>query len=371
MTWVRHNRVGGTESCIRNLLEGFSNIDLKDIELILLCSEDNIDTFKQYENDRISTLRCDILSENQLKRVIWQNKNLVRVLEQSGCGICLEPVYGKPFTSTKRIPFITTIHDLQAIHYPHYFSKGRVAWMKASWKNTVNTSDYVVAISEYVKQDILDHYNIDPQKVRVIYDAVSLNVDNVKETENIKKYRLKSKQYYYTVSSLFLHKNLKTIILAMAELKRRNSKALFPLVVSGIGGRKRDEIDELIIQNDLIDDVVFTSFVSDEERNWLYKNCKAFLFPSIFEGFGMPPIEAMAMNVPVLTTDKTSIKEVTSNLCNYIEMPLSPEVWADALENDLIIADPYDVKLLLNKFNSKIIASQYIDLFSEVFNKFE
>ena len=77
-----------------------------------------------------------------------------RYLKELGITLCLEPVYGKPFFGTKGIDFITTIHDLQAIHYPQYFSKFRVLWMKLSWENAVKTSKKIIAISEFVKDDI-------------------------------------------------------------------------------------------------------------------------------------------------------------------------------------------------------------------------
>ena len=127
------------------------------------------------------------------------------------------------------------------------------------------------------------------------------------------------KKYYYTVSSLFLHKNLKTIILAIAELKKRKSNAFYPLIISGISGVKRDHLDDIIEYNKLKDDIIFTAFIKDSERNMLYKNCRAFIFPSIFEGFGMPPLEAASFNTPVLTTRCTSIEEVTGGLLNYVD----------------------------------------------------
>ncbi len=370
LTWVRHNKVGGTESCVRNLLDGFSEIDTEDWIITLLLSKDNAESFQKY--NQFSCFDLDICSINSVSpkdRVIWQNTKMGKHLKEKGITLCLEPVYGKPFFGTRGIDFITTIHDLQAIHYPQYFSKGRVAWMKLSWRNAINTSKKIITISNYVKEDVEKVYPRAVGKTQVIYDAININLDEVAGTELLDELCVKSGSYYYTVSSLFLHKNLKSIVMAIAELKRKKSDMFFPLVVSGIGGRKRDELDQVIVANDVKNEIIFTSFVSDAERNMLYKNCKAFLFPSIFEGFGMPPIEAAAFGVPVLTTRCTSIEEVTGGILNYVDNPLDAEEWTASLTSGLRTVQTAQIENLLSRYHINIIADKYLNLFKNVFER--
>ena len=286
-----------------------------------------------------------------------------KLLKKEGISICLEPVYGKPFFGMKGIKVITTIHDLQAIHYPEYFSKLRVLWMRLCWANAVKTSYKVIAISEYVKQDILKHYHVPVDRIEVIYDAIAINIEDCNDPDGLKKYGIEQGKYYYTVSSLLPHKNLETVIKAIAELKRRKSEKLFPLVISGIGGKSRDNIEQLTKENEITDKVILTPFVDDAERNMLYKNCKVFLFPSVFEGFGMPPLEAMAMGVTVLTTRCTSIEEVTCGNLNYVHDPFSVSEWCDYLEKGLKIPDEKENRNILCKYDSRSIAEKYIRLF--------
>ena len=364
LTWVRHNKVGGTESCVRNLLNGFAQINPHDWRIVLLLSKDNADSFKKYAKYSCFILDiCNVNSGSQKERVLWQNTKMGRHLKGLGIKLCLEPIYGKPFIGTKEINFITTIHDLQAIHYPQYFSKGRVAWMKMSWKNAVKSSKKIVAISEYVKNDIETHYPKAKGKIAVIYDAVHVDTSEMAETSLLSKLGIEPQNYYYTVSSLFLHKNLKTIVLAIAELKKKKSDVFFPLVVSGIGGRKRDELDKLIEDNNIKDDIIFTSFVNNDERNMLYKNSRLFLFPSIFEGFGMPPLEAASFDTPVLTTKCTSIKEVTGGLLNYVDDPLDVKSWVNAMENEIRKPDFKQFVKIMNRYEQSVIAKEYIKLF--------
>ena len=365
LTWVRPNKVGGTESCVRNLLDGFSEIDTQGWKLILLLSKDNSESFQkyiQYECFELDT--CNVNSASQKERVIWQNTKMGTHLRNQGISLCLEPVYGKPFFGVKGIDFITTIHDLQAYHFPQYFSKGRVAWMKLSWKNAITTSKKIIAISNYVKEDIEKVYPQAVGKVQTIYDAVDIDINEVAGTELLDNLKVKTQGYYYTVSSMFLHKNLKTIVLAIAELKKRRSDVFFPLVVSGIGGRKRDELDQLILENDVKEDIIFTSFVSNAERNMLYQNCRVFLFPSIFEGFGMPPLEAAAFGAPVLTTRCTSIEEITGGLLNYVENPLDVNEWVMHIEDGVTIREMQNNKIL--EYLPGVIAKKYIALFNSI-----
>ncbi len=367
LTWVRHKKVGGTESCIRNLLDGLSEINSNEFEFFLLVTKDNAESFKKYRQYAcFRFIICNVVSESQGRRVIWQNMKLGHMLKKLDVKICLEPVYGKPFFNVKGIKFVTTIHDLQALHYPQYFTMGRVAWMKISWKNAVYSSDRIIAISHYVKKDIVNSYKIANDKIQVIYDAVAIDENSYSPDSELEKFGVKKSEYYYTVSSLFLHKNLKTIILAVSELKRRDSHAFKPLVVSGIGGRKRDELDQIIREHSLEKDIIFTSFIEDSERNMLYRNCKAYVFPSLFEGFGMPPLEAMVFEVPVLTTKCSSLLEVTGGLCNYVDNPLDPAEWADKLEGELKLPDREEVCALMKKYQNKNIAEQYIELFREL-----
>lgn len=366
LTWVRHNKVGGVESSIRNLLDGFMEIN-SDFNILLLTSKDNTNTFEKYSNDkRFKVYTCDIVSYNQKKRVLWQNFKMGTLLKHKKINICLEPIYSKPFLGVKGITFYTTIHDLQALHYPEYFSRLRNIWMRMSWWWTIQTSKKVIAISNFVKNDILQHYSIEKKNIVVIYDAISIEPDSIAPIQDLNIYNVKPKKYYYTVSSLLPHKNLSTIIKAMSLLKKRQSEKFYPLIISGVGGKSKDMLVQLIKAENLNNDVIITEYVDDPHRNLLYKNCIKFLFPSIFEGFGMPPLEAMAFGVPVLTTSYTSIYEVTCGLAEYVSNGKNIKEWAKKIEEKVKAPSQENVKYLLSRYNKRKIAETYLNLFKEV-----
>lgn len=363
LTWVRPGIVGGTESYIRNLLDGMIKTERKDFKAILLLSRDNYESFKHYGNYYCFRIyKCKTYALVQWKRLIWQNLCLGRLLRQMQIDSCLEPTYGKPFTGVKNIRFYTVIHDLQAFHYPEYFSKCRVIWMKVSWWNAVRTSKKVIAVSDYVKQDIVKHYRFSLDKVFVVYNAVCLS-----KKKNagmvLKKYGIEKGKFYYTVTSLLPHKNLRTVVLAMSRLKEKKSASFYPLVVSGVGGKRgKKELDALIKEKGMERNILFTNYIPDDERDELYRNCKAFLFPSIFEGFGMPLVEAMASGVPVITTGRASIQEVTAGLATYVSQPFNEQEWADRIEKVELLPQQIEIERLMERYEEKKIAEQYINI---------
>ena len=177
--------------------------------------------------------------------------------------------------------------------------------------------------------DHFDHHN----NVVAIHNPVTLDTMDIEDFDKLKeKYPIKENEYYYTVSSMYKHKNLITIIEALEEIKRKNYFIPQKLVISGVGGPNKEKLMEIIKEKNLEENVIITNFVSDGERNALIQNCNVFLFPSIFEGFGMPPIEAMQLGARVITTRCTSLPEVTKGKCNYVVNALEKHDWIDEIQ---------------------------------------
>ena len=358
LLWVRPKQVGGIESVARNLLDGFMKLKY-DFEFWLLVSKDNVDSFRHYSDDnRFHIEVCDVLSSNVGSRIIWQNLHLGRKIKSLGLNKCFEPYYCKPVLGTKGIKFLTIIHDLQAMHYPEYFSKGKVIWMKFSWWNAVRTSKIIIAISDYVRKDILNHYRIDPTKIFTIYDPITVDMNDIADKELIKeKYGVEIDGFFFTVSSLLPHKNITTLLDVMKKIKEENLNQPKKLIVSGVGGKSRDSLMKKIKDYSLNDNVILTPFIENNERNALYKYSKAFLFPSVFEGFGMPPIEAMMLGTAVVTTRKTCLEEVTQGKANYVNDPYSIDEWIKR-----IIECKKSEALDFMQYEIKRIAKKYYDL---------
>lgn len=357
LLWVRPGIVGGTESYIRNLLHGFGQYGLEN-EYILFVATDNADTFAEYEKYQCMKLCvCPTVCASQIKRLLWENLHLDKTAKKQGVDVMFIPVYSKPGTYGSKIPYVCVIHDLQALHYPEYFSKFRCLFMKYMWRYTCKTADKVVTSSDFCKNDLIQHYPMVKDKIQTIYIPVISNKSNL-ESSHVETYGVKPNQYFYCVSSMLPHKNLNTLLRAM-QLRKEQGKNT-PLVISGVGGQKeafRQKVTALGLEDVVID----TGFVSDAERDCLYENCRLFLFPSVFEGFGMPPIEAMNHGKVVITTRKSCLEEVTKGSAVYVEEPYDEEEWAEKIQHAW---EPERNREVFADYSLIKITKEYMELFS-------
>lgn len=363
LLWLRPSKVGGTEFYIRNLLDGFMMSDM-DFEFVLLLSKDNCDTFEKYmEDKRFTRIVANVNSANIGKRIIWQNLNQNRLLRKHHIKNCFTPVYCRPVFNGG-ITYINTIHDLQAYHYPQYHPKYEVWYSKICWIASCLNSKKLVAISQWVKDDIVEKYHVKPEKIEVIYNSVNVD-DEECEFQVLEKKLGVAGEYYYTVAQLIPHKNLETLINVMDKIVHQNLDLPKLLLISGINGNATDAVKRLIQEKGLTEHVKLTGFVSNKERNTLYKYCKAFLFPSIFEGFGMPPVEAMALGCRVITTRCTCIPEVTQGKANYVENPFDVDEWI----NVMVGTENHSSELDVSRYNRKTLAEEYCNMFKQYFDK--
>ncbi|WP_168207908.1 glycosyltransferase family 1 protein [Spirosoma sp. KCTC 42546] len=205
---------------------------------------------------------------------------------------------------------LVSILDLSFYHHPEWFSRKYAFLYNLIIPRIAANAKRIVTISEYSKQDISKTFRISLEKIDLVYP----NVPNVflKNYPTVKK-NIYGK-YILAVSSLDPRKNFPSLIQAFKEANLVDTK----LVIVGVEGKvfANNNLKELI-END--DSIVFTGYISDEELIGLYKNAKIFVYPSFFEGFGLPPLEAMACGCPTLVSNTTSLPEVCGEASEYVD----------------------------------------------------
>ena len=177
LLWVRPRICGGTESATRNLINGFGMYDDKN-EYMLFVGKDTVETFKEYEKyPNMKIQICDTESLKRIKRIAWENAKLDKLARSLGVDLMFIPVYSKPNSLSEEkggIPYVTTIYDLQALHFPQYFSKTRIMFFKRSWKKACATSTKLITSSNYSKDDIIEHFPTAEGKISVIYSPITI-----------------------------------------------------------------------------------------------------------------------------------------------------------------------------------------------------
>jgi len=358
LLWLRPKKVGGTEFYIRNLLDGFLRLE-EPFRLFLLVSKDNKETFRHYTQDkRIELLETEVVSANIPGRILWNFFCQNRFLRKREVRKCFVPVYCRPLFNGG-ITYVNVIHDLQAAHHPEYHPFHEIAYSRLCWWLDAHLSRHLVAISDWVRDDIREKYHVRRDKITTIYDPITVVKEEMVTFDCLaEKYHVEEKGFYYTVAQLIPHKNLDTLIAIMERIKSAGTDLPCRLLISGVNGESRDRLERQIRDRGLEREVTLTGFVENAERNALYRYCRAFLFPSVFEGFGMPTVEAMLFGTVVIATDRTCIPEVTQGKANYVKDPYNVEEWIRVMQNPVDKIAEVD----FSQYEQMKLSRKYFDL---------
>ncbi|MDD4607422.1 MAG: glycosyltransferase family 1 protein [Patescibacteria group bacterium] len=262
------------------------------------------------------------------------------------------------------VKFIVTIHDLIIHHFPDsrattlnpILYKIKLEAYKFVIKQAILKSQKIVAVSEFTKKDILQHYKVKADKIKVVYQGLNqknLNINQSQIDEILKKYKIQTPYLLY-VGAAYPHKNLEILIKAFDKISAKHQNLNLVLV-----GQKDYFYQRLqkYIQIDfpkLKNKIIFTGFVSDSELSCLYKAGLIYVFPSLFEGFGLPPLEAMQYDLPVASSQASCLPEVLKDAVIYFD----PVEKNDIIKQlDILIQDA-DLQRQL-KINGQKLLSQY------------
>lgn len=208
----------------------------------------------------------------------------------------------------KGIKQIITIHDVTPLIYPH----GRIhqyIYYKYILPGIMKKCEKIIAVSNNTKNDIKKHYNIEDTKIEVIYDGFDKpNKVCVDESKKYIKNKYNIENYILLIGIHYKYKNLHSVIKAYSKIQKKIDEKI--VIVGNYNVKYGKELMELVKENNLEDKVMFLGYVNDDDKNKLYQASKVFIYPSLYEGFGLPILEAMANQTPVLCSNTSSLPEV-------------------------------------------------------------
>ncbi len=234
-------------------------------------------------------------------------------------------------------------------------------------------AEKIITISEFSKKDIADTLRIDPSKITVAYPAYDRSLYNVKKTKIPAKYKIPSdREFILYVGSEQKRKNVDKILLALAKIKKKLPAILFVKIGKPHDPAGRDTLLKIIEKHKIKENVIFLDYVPEKDLPAFYNNAAVFVFPSSYEGFGLPVLEAMACGCPVITTKYSSLPEVGGDAVVYVEPEnvtnITKSIEAEVKKNDI----NYNRNIKLRqtgKFDWKHSAKRIITEYYNVNNK--
>ncbi|WP_347290668.1 glycosyltransferase family 1 protein [Kluyvera georgiana] len=241
---------------------------------------------------------------------------------------------------------ISTFHDLSVFHWPQCHPAGRVHLMQKELANAINRTRMILTVSEFIKKEIVEYFDVNPEKVIVSplgYNEQFRPREQFELAEVLSKYNLKYKSYSLYTGTIEPRKNLLAILKAYGNINIGIRKQ-YPLVISGYKGWDNDNIYKLIDKGQREGWVTYLGYVPSAELPLLYNGATAFLFPSIYEGFGLPVLEALASGTPVICSSAASLPEVygeaalshdpddVDKICAHLERVISDSILRENLK---------------------------------------
>lgn len=312
----------GSEEFIINLVKNFALLE-SDHDFILYTDISDVDKIsKQLEIENKSNFK--IISLATPNRFAWNFWTLPKYLRKNPVDV-YHTQYITPWFVPRSIKIVTVVHDISFNFFPQFIKFADLFFLKTLIPLSIRRADKVIGVSQFTADEIIKYYKTDKNKVDWIYNSISQEFVgkeiSEQQLEQVReKYKLPEKFILY-MGTLQPRKNISHLIEAYACIKEDIDD--IKLVICGKrGGHNYDQrIDQAIKKNNLSEeDVIFPGFVDEEDKVAIFHLAHVFAFPSLYEGFGIPPLEAMSQGVPVLCSDIPSLKEIAADGALYFDV---------------------------------------------------
>lgn len=262
---------------------------------------------------------------------LWTHLRLSAELHRHPPDLLFVPAHVLPLSCP--VPALVTVHDLGYVHYPQAHRAFDRHYLDWTTRRHCRAARHIIADSQATKDDLITFYNADPQRITVVYLGRDESLSPVTNAEIINQARAKYNiqgDYLLYLGTLHPRKNLVRLVeafqLTLQALSKRGKIQPPCLVIAGQKGWLYDDIFARVQALGLENQVLFPGFIADEDKPALLSGALAYVFPSLYEGFGLPVLEAMACGTPVLTSNVSSLPEVAGNAALLVNPHQSEEI---------------------------------------------
>jgi glycosyltransferase involved in cell wall biosynthesis len=311
--------VGGTEIYLRELLAALARIDTANQYYVFTNLETQADLVPRQSNFEWKPQALH--ARSRPLRILWEQTVLPLEASRYKLDVLFNPGFTAPVFAPCRS--VTVFHDLQHKRHPEFFRWFDLPFWRLFLWASAHRAEKLIAVSEATRADLDRFYQLPKDRVTTIPHGVDSSLFELR--------RAQLEPFVLCVSTLHPHKNLERLIRAYAQKTRD-----YRLVIAGVRGFHTQAIEQLIDQLGMRTQVQLTGWIGREELYGLYDRATAFIYPSTFEGFGMPVLEAMAAGVPVACSDISPLREVAGDTALFFD-PFDEDLIAEAL--DRIVSD--------------------------------
>ena len=313
----------GDEVVFFNLVKNLAAIDSENKYFLFtdILDKENIIEIKKRLNIE-NKQNFEIVSLNTTNKFVWNVWTLPKYLRNNSLDI-YQTQYITPWFVPKNTKIITIVHDISFNFYPQFIKFFDLLFLKILIPVSLRRVDKIIAVSEFTANEIIRYYNINPKRITWIHNAFSEDfLREISQEELLKiqeKYNLPEKFILY-LGTMQPRKNIPHLISAFARIKDSLTDTKLILCGNKEAHNFDKKIEKAIAQNGLQNDVYFPGYVADEDKRAIFKLSRVFVSPSLYEGFGIPILEAMALGIPVLASKIPPHEEIAGESILFFEI---------------------------------------------------
>jgi glycosyltransferase involved in cell wall biosynthesis len=269
-------------------------------------------------SDNITAVIISPPARHPLLWKYWYDIKVTAALKKHKADVFVSP---DGFCSlTTSVPQCVAVHDLSFLQFPSYIKKSHLLFYKRYTPKFLTRAKSIATVSDFTKQDIIKQYKTPGEKINVIYSAAKEIFKPASEAvkEEVKNKYSQGKEYFIYIGAIHPRKNLLNILKSFSVFKKRQ-QSNFKLIIAGRLAWKNDKLIESLKTYKYKEDVIMPGYVEETELVNLLASSYCLVYPSLYEGFGVPPLEAMQCNVPVITSQNSSMQEICGDAALYAD----------------------------------------------------